>query len=158
MDGRPRTAMKKIFVSGCYDILHAGHLQFFEEARALGDHLTVSFASSEVLWFHKRRKPSIPDEHKGNALLPVEGRSMVPLLQGRSRDPHDQLFWEWAGSRAVREGDMKLCWDSGLKRWELYNVVDDRTEMHDLAADRPDDVERLAAAWHAWEERMASKK
>ena len=28
--------MRKIFVSGCYDILHAGHLQFFEEARALG--------------------------------------------------------------------------------------------------------------------------
>ncbi|MES2995318.1 MAG: adenylyltransferase/cytidyltransferase family protein [Verrucomicrobiota bacterium] len=56
--------MKKVFVSGCYDILHAGHLQFFEEARALGDYLVVSFASSEVLWFHKRRKPSIPDEHK----------------------------------------------------------------------------------------------
>jgi cytidyltransferase-like protein len=56
--------MKKIFVSGCYDILHAGHLQFFEEARALGDHLTVSFASADVLWFHKRRKPSIPDDHK----------------------------------------------------------------------------------------------
>jgi len=60
--------MKKIFVSGCYDILHAGHLQFFEEARALGDHLTVSFASAEVLWNHKQRKPSIPDEHK-KALL-----------------------------------------------------------------------------------------
>jgi len=56
--------MKKIFVSGCYDILHAGHLQFFEEAKALGDYLVVSFASAEVLWFHKRRKPSIPDEHK----------------------------------------------------------------------------------------------
>ena len=56
--------MKKVFVSGCYDILHAGHLQFFEEARALGDYLAVSFASSEVLWHHKRRKPSIPDEHK----------------------------------------------------------------------------------------------
>jgi len=56
--------MKKIFVSGCYDILHAGHLQFFEEARSLGDHLTVSFASADVLWFHKRRKPSIPDDHK----------------------------------------------------------------------------------------------
>jgi len=56
--------MKKIFVSGCYDILHAGHLQFFEEARALGDYLVVSFASAEVLWHHKRRKPSIPDEHK----------------------------------------------------------------------------------------------
>ena len=56
--------MKKVFISGCYDILHAGHLQFFEEAKALGDLLVVSFASSEVLWFHKRRKPSIPDEHK----------------------------------------------------------------------------------------------
>lgn len=56
--------MKKVFVSGCYDILHAGHLQFFEEARAIGDHLIVSFASAEVLWHHKRRKPSIPDDHK----------------------------------------------------------------------------------------------
>ncbi len=56
--------MRKVFISGCYDILHAGHLRFFEEARALGDYLIVSFASSEVLWFHKRRKPSIPDEHK----------------------------------------------------------------------------------------------
>ncbi len=23
--------MKKVFVSGCYDIVHAGHIQFFEE-------------------------------------------------------------------------------------------------------------------------------
>lgn len=66
--------MKKVFVSGCYDILHAGHLQFFEEARALGDHLIVSFASAEVLWHHKRRKPSIPDEHK-QALL--KGMRMI---------------------------------------------------------------------------------
>ncbi len=56
--------MKKIFVSGCYDILHAGHIQFFQEARALGDYLIVSFASEEVLWHHKHRKPSIPDAHK----------------------------------------------------------------------------------------------
>lgn len=56
--------MKKVFISGCYDILHAGHLQFFEEAKQLGEYLVVSFASSEVLWIHKRRKPSIPDEHK----------------------------------------------------------------------------------------------
>lgn len=60
--------MRKIFVSGCYDIIHAGHLQFFREARALGDHLTVCFASTEVLWVHKRRKSSLPDEHK-RALL-----------------------------------------------------------------------------------------
>lgn len=56
--------MTRVFVSGCYDILHAGHVQFFREARALGSHLTVSFASAEVLWLHKRRRSSIPDEHK----------------------------------------------------------------------------------------------
>ena len=60
--------MKRIFVSGCYDIVHAGHLQFFEDARALGDHLTVSFASEDVLWHHKQRRSSIPDDHK-KALL-----------------------------------------------------------------------------------------
>ncbi|BDS06772.1 hypothetical protein NT6N_18120 [Oceaniferula spumae] len=66
--------MKRIFISGCYDIIHAGHLQFFEEARALGDHLTVSFASEDVLWHHKQRRSSIPDEHKKAVL---EGLRMV---------------------------------------------------------------------------------
>lgn len=56
--------MKRVFVSGCYDIIHAGHVQFFEEARALGDHLTVCFASAEVLWLHKVRRSSLPDDHK----------------------------------------------------------------------------------------------
>ena len=42
--------MIRVFVSGCYDILHAGHVQFFREARALGDHLTVAdFAVSVAL-------------------------------------------------------------------------------------------------------------
>ena len=54
----------KIFVSGFYDIIHAGHIQFFREARSLGDFLIVSFASEQVLWKSKRRKPSIPDGHK----------------------------------------------------------------------------------------------
>lgn len=57
-------AMKKVFISGCYDILHAGHIQFFKEARALGGHLTVCFASDRVLWEHKKRRTSIPQDHK----------------------------------------------------------------------------------------------
>jgi len=56
--------MRTVFISGCYDILHAGHLQFFRDARKLGDHLTVCFASKEVLLAHKQRTPSIPDDHK----------------------------------------------------------------------------------------------
>ncbi len=75
--------MKKVFVSGCYDILHAGHLQFFEEARALGDYLIVSFASAEVLWHHKRRKPSIPDDHKRALLQGLRMIDEVVVTQGQ---------------------------------------------------------------------------
>lgn len=74
--------MKKVFVSGCYDILHAGHIQFFEEARALGDYLIVSFASAEVLWHHKRRKPSIPDDHKRVLLQSLRMIDEVVITQG----------------------------------------------------------------------------
>jgi glycerol-3-phosphate cytidylyltransferase-like family protein len=64
--------MIRVFVSGFYDILHAGHVQFFREARALGAHLTVSFASAEVLWRHKQRRSSLPDAHK-HALIAALG-------------------------------------------------------------------------------------
>jgi cytidyltransferase-like protein len=54
----------KVFVSGCYDILHAGHIRFFEDARALGDHLTVCFASDAVLKLAKNRISSMPEDNK----------------------------------------------------------------------------------------------
>jgi len=56
--------MKKVFVSGCYDILHAGHIEFFKQAKALGDYLIVSFASDEVLQKYKGRKSALPEKHK----------------------------------------------------------------------------------------------
>ena len=74
--------MRTVFVSGCYDILHAGHLQFFKEARALGDHLTVCFASKEVLLAHKQRAPSIPDEHKQHLIESLEMVDSVVIGKG----------------------------------------------------------------------------
>ncbi|MDD4872310.1 MAG: adenylyltransferase/cytidyltransferase family protein [Kiritimatiellae bacterium] len=58
--------MKKVFVSGCYDILHGGHVEFFNQAKALGDYLIVCIASEEVQFIHKRRRPFLPIEHKIN--------------------------------------------------------------------------------------------
>ncbi len=54
----------KVFVSGCYDIIHAGHVQFFDDAKALGDHLTVCFASDEVLLLSKKRTSALPEDNK----------------------------------------------------------------------------------------------
>jgi cytidyltransferase-like protein len=76
--------MIRVFVSGCYDIVHAGHVQFFTEARALGDHLTVSFASSEVLWIHKQRRSSLPDEHKQGLIAAL--KMVDEVVVGRGLD------------------------------------------------------------------------
>ena len=74
--------MRHVFVSGCYDIIHAGHVQFFREAKELGDFLTVSFASSEVLWKHKQRRSSLPDEHKKGILEALEVVDQVVIGTG----------------------------------------------------------------------------
>jgi cytidyltransferase-like protein len=46
---------KKVFVSGCYDMLHSGHVAFFEEAAALGD-LYVGIGSDATISELKGRK------------------------------------------------------------------------------------------------------
>ena len=47
--------MKKVFVSGCYDMLHSGHVAFFEEAAGYGD-LYVGIGSDKTVNELKARK------------------------------------------------------------------------------------------------------
>ncbi len=47
--------MKKIFVSGCYDLLHSGHVAFFKEASSYGD-LYVGLGSDSTVLDLKGRK------------------------------------------------------------------------------------------------------
>jgi len=80
--------MKKVFVSGCYDILHAGHVEFFKQAKSLGDYLIVSFASDAVLLKYKGRKSALPEAHKKYLL---ESLSMVDeVVMGNNLD--DPIF------------------------------------------------------------------
>jgi len=48
--------MKKVFVSGCYDMLHSGHVAFFEEAAQHGD-LYVGIGSDRTIYDLKARYP-----------------------------------------------------------------------------------------------------
>jgi arylsulfatase A-like enzyme len=91
-----------------------------------------------------------PAEFGGEKILPVEGLSMRPVFAGGTRKRHERLFWEWAGNRAVREGRWKLCWDKGVKRWELYDLIADRTETNDLAAKHAERVVRMSTRWYGW--------
>ena len=50
---------KKVFVSGCYDMLHSGHVAFFEEAASHGD-LYVGLGSDKTISELKDEKPLIP--------------------------------------------------------------------------------------------------
>lgn len=115
--------MTHVFVSGCYDILHAGHLQFFREARALGNHLTVSFASAEVLWLHKHRRSSLPDDHKRALLEALTMVDTVVVGQGHEEglDFKDEFLRLRPQVLAVTEDDKyaplkrELCAQVGAK-------------------------------------------
>jgi len=60
--------IKKVFVSGCYDILHGGHIEFFNQAKSLGDYLIVCFAGDKSLKLHKNKISSLPEIHKKKVL------------------------------------------------------------------------------------------
>ena len=96
-----------------------------------------------------------PAEHGGGPTLPLEGQSLRPHFEGKALD-RGPLFWEHEGNRAVRDGDLKLVARGVRGPWELYDLSEDRTETKDLAQERPKDVQRLAALWDAWAERVGA--
>ncbi len=96
-----------------------------------------------------------PKQYNGHDILPVEGRSLVDVFKQQADGEQafrgrDMLAWEWAGNRAIRMGDWKLAWDRSTKRWELYDLSQDRTETHDLSAKHPDRVQAMSDAWFKW--------
>lgn len=54
---------KKVFVSGCYDMLHSGHVAFFAEAAKLGD-LYVGIGSDRTIQQLKNRKTINTDQER----------------------------------------------------------------------------------------------
>lgn len=54
--------MTKVFVSGCFDVLHSGHVRFFEEASQYGD-LYVSIGSDKTVLELKNR-PTLYNEQE----------------------------------------------------------------------------------------------
>jgi cytidyltransferase-like protein len=54
---------KKVFVSGCYDLIHGGHVAFFKTAAQFGD-LYVSIGRDENLLFLKGKKPVFSEEER----------------------------------------------------------------------------------------------
>jgi len=97
--------------------------------------------------------------------LKLEGQDITAMLKGNAGPTDRALFWEHEGYRAVRDGKWKLISvppritdpakpGKDIKTvtgpWELYDEETDRIEQHDLAAQNPDIVKKLAAEYNAW--------
>ena len=78
-----------------------------------------------------------PTRHDGNIVPPMEGVSLLPILKGEEVRRDAPIVVEHEGNKMLRKGDWKIVQEYTEKKWMLYNLKDDPTEMHDLA-----DVER----------------
>lgn len=88
----------------------------------------------------------IPQSFPGRDLSPLAGISLAPILAGQeitSRPPIHLLF---SSDRGLRDGDWKLVSFQGLA-WELYNIAEDRAELHNVAAQHPEIVSRMEKQW-----------
>lgn len=89
-----------------------------------------------------------PATWEGVAIPPAPGRSLVPALAADVPIERDAIWWLHEGNRAIRVGDWKLVAAKG-DAWSLYDMRTDRAEQHDLAAQHPEKVRELEAAWQA---------
>jgi arylsulfatase A-like enzyme len=89
----------------------------------------------------------MPDKH------PNDGMNLISLLKGGEPAARRTLFWHYphygnqggAPGTAVRTGEWKLIHWFEDDRFELYDLADDLSEQHDLAADKPEKVAELNA-------------
>ncbi|WP_287624747.1 MULTISPECIES: sulfatase [Parabacteroides] len=95
--------------------------------------------------------PLMPEQHK-------DGVSVKPLLLGEKME-RGPVFWHYPHysgglgghpSAAVRSGDYKLIEFFEDNHVELYNVVEDVSEQHDLSVSRLDITDRLRSELHVW--------
>lgn len=93
---------------------------------------------------------SYPKEFNGNNITPLEGVSLAGVFSGQKATSHQALFNEHEGSKYVRLADWKLVVAGPNKKWQLYNLATDKSELNDLAAQYPDKVKTLSAMWDDW--------
>lgn len=104
---------------------------------------------------------SQPQTFKGRAILPFEGKSMVPVLEGNATEIHSpaepigtELFYR----RALRKGDWKAVYlptsnatyprdGVGEGKWQLFNLATDPAESMDLAQREPGKLAELTNDW-----------
>ncbi len=98
-----------------------------------------------------------PDVFNEQKIASLPGKSLAGLFKGENFDIRP-LFWEHEANRAVRWGKWKLV-STGtngkpyIGSWELYDMVNDRTETRNLALEHPEKVKEMEMMWNEWAEK-----
>ncbi len=87
-----------------------------------------------------------------------DGENMLAAFKGQSQTRTKPVFWWWQGKHsgddwpafAMRDGPWMLLLDDTKQVAELCNVVVDRTQSNNLAAEQPERVARMRAAIDSW--------
>lgn len=99
-------------------------------------------------------KANYPTQYNGKKIIPMEGKSLVPVFQKGDRDGHKYIGFEHFGESAMVSKDgWKILKPKNGKNWELYNLITDRTEMQNVANKYPDRVTQMVAEYDKWAKR-----
>lgn len=93
-----------------------------------------------------------PSSYQSREIPPLEGKSLLPIFEGKKRAGHKAIFWEHEGNSAVRKGKWKLVRKFGGD-WELYDIEKDRTELKNAAGNNADIAKELMLLYDRWAKR-----
>lgn len=96
---------KIVLATGCFDILHSGHIELFREARKLGDILIVGANSDKSI--RKLKGEPRPFVKESKRLLNIASLSMVDFVTSFGEDTPEKLISELEPHIFVKGGDWK---------------------------------------------------
>jgi rfaE bifunctional protein nucleotidyltransferase chain/domain len=81
VDDLKKKGKKIVFTNGCFDLLHAGHVRYLQEARSLGDFLVVGLNSDQsVRQIKDPSRPLIVEQQRAEILAALECVDYVVLF------------------------------------------------------------------------------
>lgn len=97
-----------------------------------------------------------PKYYKGSDITPMEGKSLLPIIQESSTSNHEYVYWEHIGNRAVRNNQWKLV-ALANSDWKLYNIDKDPTEIKNIINENPDLAKKLIKKYEQWANEVGVK-